>query len=65
MTPSLRRRHRRWETGMRVDGIGGVGKRRGEESKRKRSSGSIVGPASRLGRKEAKAVPETSWDCGE
>jgi ribosomal protein L19E len=50
---------------MRVDGIGGVGKRRGEESKRKRSSGSIVGPASRLGRKEARAVPETSWDCGE
>jgi hypothetical protein len=39
--------------------------RRGEESKRKRSSGSIVGPASRLGRKEARAVPETSWDCGE
>ena len=30
-----------------------------------RSSGGVVGPASRLGRKEARAVPATSTDCGE
>jgi hypothetical protein len=43
-------------------------RRRGEEEQRvgeRGVSGSIVGPASRLGRKEARAVPETTWDCGE
>jgi hypothetical protein len=38
MTPSLRRRHRRWEREMRADGIGGEEKRRRRaESRGKRS----------------------------